>query len=189
MVSTMTAPQRPTKIRYLILALTVCVAVLLYLDRYCLGFVLPYVRENYQLSERDARFLVSAFFYTYAFGQIPCGWLSDRFGTRLMLSLYLAIWSTLTGLMGFAQGFLTLVMFRFGCGLFEAAPIPRARADSPLDSVSSARLRQRRGVDRWPTGRYHRPTSDRLPHGPLFAYFDAIIDRRARPVQPAQARS
>ncbi len=120
----MSTSERPTKVRYIILALTVCVAVLLYLDRYCLGFVLPYIRDNYRLSEDDAQFLVSAFFYTYAFGQIPCGWLSDRFGTRLMLALYLAIWSTLTGLMGFAQGFVTLVLFRFGCGLFEAGAYP-----------------------------------------------------------------
>jgi MFS transporter, ACS family, glucarate transporter len=41
-----------------------------------------------------------------------------------MLSLYVAIWSTLTGLMGFAQGFLMLVMLRFGCGLFEAGAYP-----------------------------------------------------------------
>ena len=79
----MTDSQRPTSIRYVILALTVVVAVLLYLDRYCLGFVLPYIRENYHLSEGDTRFLISAFFYTYAFGQIPCGWLSDRFGTQI----------------------------------------------------------------------------------------------------------
>src|ERR1043165_8568236 len=116
----MAAADRPTSIRYVILALTVCVAVLLYLDRYCLGFVLNYIKENYRLTEGEARFLVGAFFYTYAFGQIPCGWLSDRFGVRLMLALYLAIWSTLTGLTGFAQGFVMLVMFRFGCGLFEA---------------------------------------------------------------------
>jgi MFS transporter, ACS family, glucarate transporter len=120
----MTEPTRPTSIRWIILALTVCVAVLLYLDRYCLGFVLSYVRENYGLTEDQTRFLVSAFFYTYAFGQIPCGWLADRYGARLMLSLYLAIWSALTGLMGFAQGFITLLLFRFGCGLFEAGAYP-----------------------------------------------------------------
>jgi sugar phosphate permease len=120
----MAASQRPTSIRYVILALTVCVAVLLYLDRYCLGFVLPYIREKEGLDEDQANFLVSAFFYTYAFGQIPCGWLSDRFGTRLMLSIFLASWSTLTGLMGLAEGFAMLIAFRFGCGLFEAGAYP-----------------------------------------------------------------
>ena len=32
---------KPTRVRYIILALTVVVAVLLYLDRYCLGYVTP----------------------------------------------------------------------------------------------------------------------------------------------------
>ena len=118
------AGRSPTRIRYVILALTVLVAVLLYLDRYCLGFVLPYIRESQGLDEDDANFLVSAFFYTYAFGQIPCGWLSDRFGSRVTLSMYLAAWSALTGLMGLAQGFGVLVLFRFGCGLFEAGAYP-----------------------------------------------------------------
>src|ERR1019366_10349354 len=65
-----------------------------------------------------------AFSLTYAIGQIPGGWLSDRFGPRLTLALYLAIWSALTGLMGFVHGFLLLVLFRLGCGLFEAGAYP-----------------------------------------------------------------
>lgn len=115
---------RPTNVRYIILGLTVCVAVLLYLDRFCLGFVTPYIRENLRLTDFHANFLLGAFFYTYAFGQIPCGWLSDRFGTRVTLAAYLAIWSILTGFMGFANSFGMLVLFRFGCGLFEAGAYP-----------------------------------------------------------------
>ncbi len=120
----MTSNERPTRIRFIILALTVSVAVLLYLDRFCLGFVLPFVRENFRLTDRETNFLVGAFFYTYAFGQIAGGYLSDRFGTRIMLALYLAIWSALTGLTGLATGFFTLVLLRFGCGLFEAGAYP-----------------------------------------------------------------
>jgi MFS family permease len=120
----MTAPARPTAIRYVILALTVCVAVLLYLDRNCVGFVIQYIRQNLGLTEDQANFLLSAFYITYAIGQIPGGWLSDRFGTRLMLALYLFIWSSLTGLMGFVHGYLLLVLFRLGCGLFEAGAYP-----------------------------------------------------------------
>src|SRR5436305_1743795 len=109
MVLPMSVVARPTSVRFIILTLTVVVAVLLYLDRYCLGFVLPYIKERYDLTEFETRFLVGAFFVTYAFGQIPCGWLADRFGVRLMLAFYLAVWSALTGLMGFAQGFVMLV--------------------------------------------------------------------------------
>jgi ACS family glucarate transporter-like MFS transporter len=115
---------RPTSVRYVVLGLTTAVAVLLYLDRYCLGFVAPFIRENLDLSNAQIALVLDAFFYTYALGQIPCGWLSDRYGARLMLALYLAIWSSLTGLMGLAQGALVLVAFRLGCGLFEAGAYP-----------------------------------------------------------------
>ena len=120
----MTASPRPTSIRWIILALTVCVAVLLYLDRNCVGFVIQYIRQNLGISEDEANFVLSAFYITYAVGQIPGGWLSDRFGTRLMLGAYLFIWSALTGLMGFVQGYFLLVCFRLGCGLFEAGAYP-----------------------------------------------------------------
>jgi sugar phosphate permease len=120
----MTSAGQPTRIRYIILALTVCVAVLLYLDRYCLGYVTPYVREGLKLSDGETGFMLGAFFLTYAFGQLPGGFLADRYGTRWMLSIYLAIWSVLTGLIGFADGFFVLLLLRFGCGLFEAGAYP-----------------------------------------------------------------
>ena len=75
-------------------------------------------------SDSETSFLIGAFFYTYAVGQIAGGYLSDRYGTRLMLSLYLLIWSILTGVTGLATGFFVLVMLRFGCGLFEAGAYP-----------------------------------------------------------------
>src|SRR5437016_5740531 len=115
---------QPTRVRYLILALTVVVAVLLYLDRYCLGYVTPYVRESLKLTSGETAFMLSAFFLTYAFGQLPGGWLADRYGTRLMLTFYLAVWSVLTGLIGFADGFVMLLLLRLGCGLFEAGGYP-----------------------------------------------------------------
>src|SRR5262245_50951393 len=105
----------PTSVRYIVLALTVVVAVLLYLDRYCLGYVTPYVRESLKLTSGQTEFMLSAFFLTYAFGQLPGGWLADRYGTRWMLSIYLAVWSVLTGLTGFADTFAVLLLLRFGC--------------------------------------------------------------------------
>jgi sugar phosphate permease len=104
--------------------LTVCVAILLYLDRYCLGYVTPYVREGLKLTPGETGFMLGAFFLTYAFGQLPGGFLADRYGTRWMLSIYLAIWSVLTGLIGFADTFAVLLLLRFGCGLFEAGAYP-----------------------------------------------------------------
>jgi MFS transporter, ACS family, glucarate transporter len=122
-----TAPNpRPTRVRYLVLALTTMVAVLLYVDRICLSFLARYVQEDLSISQTEMGFVLSSFFITYALGQLPAGWFSDRFGARLMLGLYLAVWSLFTGLLGLAHSILILVALRLGCGLFEAGGYPAA---------------------------------------------------------------
>src|SRR4029077_14867901 len=117
---------RPSRIRYVVLALTTMVAVLLYLDRICLSFAERYVKEDLGITDAQMALVLSSFFWAYALGQMPAGWLSDRYGARLMLGLYLAAWSTCTGLLGFAYGLVILVVLRLGCGLFEAGAYPAA---------------------------------------------------------------
>src|SRR5579864_1503480 len=109
----MSFPLRPTRIRYIILGMTTFVAVMLYLDRWCLSYFAQDIKDQLRLSLAETDKLQAAFFLTYAFGQIPCGWLSDRFGPRSMLTLYLFAWSALTGMMGLASGFAVLMLFRF----------------------------------------------------------------------------
>jgi sugar phosphate permease len=115
---------RPTRIRYIVLGLTTLVAVMLYLDRWCLGFVAQDVGDQLRLSLAEVDLLQSSFFVTYAIAQIPCGRLADRYGPRIMLTLYLVGWSMLTGMMGLATSLSVLLLFRLGCGLFEAGAYP-----------------------------------------------------------------
>jgi sugar phosphate permease len=90
---------------------------MLYLDRICLSFAERYVKEDLGLTNTQMGWLLSAFFWAYAVGQVPAGWLSDRYGVRLTLALYLALWSAFTGWMGLAAGLLALLLLRLGCGL------------------------------------------------------------------------
>ena len=116
----------PTRVRYVVLGLTTMVAVLLYLDRICLSFAALYVKEDLGISNEQMAVVLSAFFWAYALGQLPAGWLADRFGARLMLAVYVAVWSTFTGLLAFAHGLMILIVLRLGCGLFEAGGYPAA---------------------------------------------------------------
>ena len=99
-------------------------AALLYLDRICLSITERYIKEDLRLSNAEVARLLSAFFWTYAIAQVPAGWLSDRFGARRMLALYIVLWSLFTGLMGVAHSFAALLLFRFGCGLAQAGAYP-----------------------------------------------------------------
>src|SRR5437588_6645509 len=91
--------QDPTAVRHLVVSLATLMAVLLYLDRYCLSILVPFMAEDFQLSAEQRGLLLSVFFWSYALGQVPSGWLTDRFGSRLMLTLYIVLWSAFTGLM------------------------------------------------------------------------------------------
>jgi ACS family glucarate transporter-like MFS transporter len=116
--------QRPSHVRYLVVALAALAGVLLYLDRFCLSFCTTFIGEDLGLSTYQLGWLLSAFFWTYALAQVPSGWLSDRYGARLMLAVYILGWSLFTGLMGLAAGFAFLIVCRLGTGLGQAGAYP-----------------------------------------------------------------
>jgi MFS family permease len=116
--------ERPTMVRHVVVGLATAMAVLLYLDRFCLGFLVPFMVEEFSLRPEQRGVLLSVFFWAYALAQVPSGWLTDRFGSRLMLTLYIVLWSLFTGLMGAVQGFLMVLVLRFGCGLAQAGAYP-----------------------------------------------------------------
>ena len=99
-------------------------SVLLYLDRFCISFAEVFIKEDLGLTDTQVGWMLSAFFWTYALGQVPCGWLADRFGARVMLSIYILLWSLFTGLTGAAGVFSALLAMRFGFGLGQAGAYP-----------------------------------------------------------------
>lgn len=115
---------RPTRTRYLVLVLAVLVAILLYLDRYCLSVAMDDVQRSLGLSPEQRAAILGAFFLTYALGQTPFGYLADRFGARKMLSAYMFVWSLFTAAMGLARGYVDLYVYRLACGLFESGAYP-----------------------------------------------------------------
>ena len=118
------APTRATRVRFFILVMAILVAVLLYLHRYCLSTADRDIKAELALDEREVAQILGAFFFTYALGQIPFGLLGDRYGPRAMLTLYMIAWSTVTGLIAFARGYVDLLLLRLSCGLFEAGAYP-----------------------------------------------------------------
>ena len=116
--------EKPTRVRYFVLSMAVAVSVLLYLDRYCLSTSDRAIKETLDLSEDQVAAILSIFFLPYAFGQLVLGYVADRFGARRTLSALMFAWSSVTGLMGFARGFLDLLVCRFACGVFESGAYP-----------------------------------------------------------------
>jgi sugar phosphate permease len=111
-------------VRHQVIGVATLMAVLLYLDRNCLPLVATFIQQDLGLTDVQFGWAISAFYLSYALGQVPSGWLSDRFGARAMLALYILLWSLFTGLTGVAMGFATLLICRLGMGLGQAGAYP-----------------------------------------------------------------
>lgn len=117
---------KPTRVRYVLLGVATANAFLLYLDRICMAAVVQSAsfQREMALDPQGTGHVLASFFFAYALGQMPAGWLADRFGPRRMLVAYIALWSFCTGLTGFAAGLLALIIVRCACGLAEAGAYP-----------------------------------------------------------------
>jgi MFS family permease len=122
--------ERPTNVRAAVIAVSVAMAFILYLDRICMGEIVKSASFNAEmpLGKEQVGTILGAFFLAYAICQVPAGWASDRFGARPMLTTYIAGWSLMTALTGLAGGFWGLLLARLGCGIFEAGAYPTSGA-------------------------------------------------------------
>ena len=117
-----------SRVRYSVIGGTTLAAVVLYLDRICIAEIarLDDFQASLRLSETQTGLVLSAFFFAYALGQVPAGWLSDRFGARATLPLFICIWSLCTILTGLANGFAMLIFARLLFGVAQAGCYPTA---------------------------------------------------------------
>jgi MFS family permease len=95
-----------------------------YIDRVNLSVAAPVIKAELALSNTQLGFALSAFGYCYATFQIINGFIGDRFGPRLTLTLCGLLWATGTIATGFVGGLASLVFARMLVGLGEAGTIP-----------------------------------------------------------------
>jgi len=104
---------------------SLALAVLLnYIDRGNLATAAPLVQDELKLTSGQIGLLLSAFFWTYAPGQLLAGWAVHRFSIRLVLGAGVALWAVATFLTGWAGSFTTLLLLRLLLGLGESAGFP-----------------------------------------------------------------
>lgn len=122
----MTTTAAPTKVRFSVLGMATMVAFMMYLDRICLAWIVDSdsFKQDIHLSKEQLGWIKGAFFWAYALAQVPAGWLSDRYGSRVLMTIYIVLWSCFTIATSLSQGFMTLAIARIGCGLTEAGAYP-----------------------------------------------------------------
>ncbi len=91
-----------------------------YIDRGNLATGATQIRADLNLSATAYGALAAAFYFSYAFFQLPAGALSDRIGGKLVLGLGALLWSLSTLLTGFVEGFMGLFVLRLMLGMGES---------------------------------------------------------------------
>jgi ACS family hexuronate transporter-like MFS transporter len=97
-----------------------------YLDRQTLSVLAPHLKRQFHWSNADFALLIIAFRAAYTIGQAGAGRLLDRLGTRLGLTITVALYSTVAVLTSLASGLRSFAAFRFLLGLGESANWPGA---------------------------------------------------------------
>ena len=120
----MKIPRPP--VRVLVVLVLTAMAALLYLERVCVSVAEGYIREDLRIGTMQMDAAFGAFFIAYALGQVPGGYLAQRYGPRLMLTFSMVGWSVFGIFIALAQDFPTLFASRFLLGLSQAAAYPTA---------------------------------------------------------------
>jgi sugar phosphate permease len=120
----MSAISRPTRVRYIVLALVVLVYFITYLDRVLLSNALPSIQKEYGFPIETMGLVMSCYSWAYALFQIPGGWFGDRVGPRIALASVVVWWSVFTLLTGLASSLPMLMVCLFLIGVGEAGAFP-----------------------------------------------------------------
>lgn len=118
--------QKRSNMRWVVLFLICLMYLITYMDRTNISVVAPAIQKEFGFDKLTMGLIFSAFTWAYALGQVPGGWLGDRFGPRGVLSTIVGYWSVMTMVTAQSAGFLSFWVIRFLFGLGEAGAFPTA---------------------------------------------------------------
>jgi MFS family permease len=113
-----------TNIRWLVLVLMCLMYLVTYIDRACISVVAPVISKEFGFTKFQMGLIFGAFGWAYSLGQIPGGWMGDRFGPRRVLPSIVLFWSAMTMATARAFNFASFAVIRFIFGLGEAGANP-----------------------------------------------------------------
>jgi len=91
-----------------------------YLDRYIVTVALPYIKQDFQLTNTQAGYLGSFFMLVFMLASPVSGFLGDRLPRRYLVAAGVLLWSLATGASGLATTFFALMVARACVGIGEA---------------------------------------------------------------------
>ena len=107
-------------LRWWIAALLFLSTVINYIDRQTLSVLSPVLTREFNLSPIEYSNILTAFLAAYTVMYVGSGFLVDRWGTRISLSVFMVWWSVANMAHAFAQGVWSLGILRFLLGMGES---------------------------------------------------------------------
>src|ERR1700748_3498550 len=98
---------RRSRVRLFIVTMLFLVTTVNYADRATLSIAGTALSKELSLDPVAMGYIFSAFGWSYVGGEVPGGWLLDRFGSKWVYAASILIWSLFTlmqGLVGFLTG-------------------------------------------------------------------------------------
>ncbi len=116
-------------VRWKIVGLMFVVSAVSYLDRNNLSIAASAIKKAYALSDVQLGMVFSAFALGYGLSQPFAGWVADRFGPYLTISVAIVWWGIFTAMtplvpQGIAYALPLLIVVRLALGVGEAAIFP-----------------------------------------------------------------
>lgn len=117
------AVKNKSSYRWMVLSIIFFLYVVCYADRANIGVLLPFIKEDFVLSNFQAGAISSFFFLGYAVSQIPAGFLLSKKGTRGIVTIAAIAFSVVTFFLGTVSSAAMLILLRLALGLAEG-PVP-----------------------------------------------------------------
>lgn len=106
--------------RWCVMALIFVIFMVAQADRANIGFAIPFMQKEFDLTNTEVGIIISLFFAGYGFCQIPAGYLIRKTGIRFSYALGMILTSVFTFMMGRVDSVLHLKMLRTLIGVSEA---------------------------------------------------------------------
>ena len=117
----MSAPtiSRHSSRRWILLSLLCAITVINFIDRQTVSILAPLIKAAFHLTNSAYGSIVATFQFGMMSGELPMGWLMDRWGCRVGLFAAVFWWSAATGTQAFVRSGAQLGVTRFWMGSGE----------------------------------------------------------------------
>lgn len=139
----MALTETKSSVRWKIFLMMLMLISINYIDRASLSVAMPLIAKEFDIGPAVQGLLLSSFFWTYAFMQIPGGMLADRFGPRVVIAGATLGWGFFQAVAAICTGWVSLMFTRLGLGAAEAPIYP---AGGKLNAIWMTQNERGRGA-------------------------------------------